>query len=289
MTTTDIDTRRQPAATRTGDPKPFFRLLERRAPGLGARLAERIWFTLPRPRPGPVAAPGGRRFSVTVDAGTVTGATWGVGPAVYLIHGWGGSRRQFGAFVAPLVEAGYRVVAFDAPSHGESSPGRHGRRSSTALEFTAALQAVSEAHGPAHAVIAHSLGGLATAVALRDGWTVRRVVLLAPVASMLGFVSRLREALGFGDRTARRLLMRAHRRVGVSMDEFEATSMLSGRTVPATLVIHDRDDGMVPHADGAAIAAAWPGARLHLTTGLGHHRLLRDVTVADEVVRFVTA
>jgi pimeloyl-ACP methyl ester carboxylesterase len=206
---------------------------------------------------------------------------------VYLVHGWGGSRRQFGGFVAPLLEAGFRVVAFDAPSHGESPPGRHGPRSSTALEFTAALRAVAEVHGPAHAVIAHSLGGLATAVALRDGLAAQRVVLLAPVASMLGFVARLREALGFGDRTVRHLLRRAHRRVGVSMQEFEAASMLADRTVPATLVIHDRDDRTVPYVDGVAIAAAWPGARLQLTTGVGHHRLLGDLTVVDEAVRFV--
>jgi hypothetical protein len=41
--------------------------------------------------------------------------------------------------------------------------------------------------------------------------------------------------------------------------------------------------------DGAAIAAAWPGARLHVTSGLGHRRLLRDPNVIAEVVEFVTA
>ena len=44
---------------------------------------------------------------------------------------------------------------------------------------------------------------------------------------------------------------------------------------------------MVPYPDGEAIAAAWPGARLHLTTGLGHHRLLADPIVVAGAVRFI--
>jgi len=42
------------------------------------------------------------------------------------------------------------------------------------------------------------------------------------------------------------------------------------------LVIHDRDDDEVPLADGRAIAAGWPQARLEVTVGLGHRRVLRD-------------
>jgi pimeloyl-ACP methyl ester carboxylesterase len=266
MTTSTIDTTHRPSTPRRTGPQPYFALLERYAPGLGARWAERIWFTLPRPRRAPpVGATGGHAFTVPTRVATVVGETWGSGPTVYLLHGWGGSRRQFGAFVAPLVDAGFRVVAFDAPSHGDSRPGRYGPRSTTALEFASALRAVTDVHGPPHAVIAHSVGGLATAVALRDGLTPSRAVLLAPVASMMGFVGRLREALGFGDRTANELLLRAHRRVGV----------------------HDRGDRTVPVSDGVAIAQAWPGARLHLTTGLGHHRLLADPDVVAEAVRFV--
>jgi pimeloyl-ACP methyl ester carboxylesterase len=104
---------------------------------------------------------------------------------------------------------------------------------------------------------------------------------------MLGFAARLRGWLGFGERTARQLLIRADRRVGVRMAEFEAATMLTDVTVPSTLVIHDRQDRTVPFSDGVAIAAVWPGARLVLTAGLGHHRLLGDPTVVAEAVRFV--
>jgi hypothetical protein len=114
-------------------PRPIraaFTALEHLAPALGARWAVRLWCTVPRgaarrqdnrPRPGAVSTvdlSGGR--SVVVES-------WGSGPPVYLVHGWGGWRGQLGAFVDPLLARGYRVVAFDAPSHGESAPGSFGR------------------------------------------------------------------------------------------------------------------------------------------------------------------
>ena len=43
----------------------------------------------------------------------------------------------------------------------------------------------------------------------------------------------------------------------------------------------------MPCSDGAAIANAWPGARLVTTTGLGHRRILRDEHVVSQAVAFV--
>ncbi|MFN3417424.1 MAG: hypothetical protein ACK4ZD_14040 [Caldimonas sp.] len=51
----------------------------------------------------------------------------------------------------------------------------------------------------------------------------------------------------------------------------------------------DRDDLTVPVADGERLAAALPGSRLMLTSGLGHRRTLQDPAVVAEVVRTVHA
>ena len=46
---------------------------------------------------------------------------WGNGPTILCVHGWGGRATNFAAFIGPMVAAGFRVVAFDAPGHGQSS------------------------------------------------------------------------------------------------------------------------------------------------------------------------
>ena len=266
-----------------------FAVLDRVAPALAARWAERIWFTTPRAArtARDVAAPGGQPFVVAAAGATVRGQVWGTGPAVYLMHGWGGHSGQLAAFVAPLVQRGHRVVAYDAPSHGRSGPGAYGPRSSSIPEFAAALAAVVDRHGPAHALIAHSMGGTAAAVALCDGLPAGRVALLAPMASPASYADQLGEVLGFGAGTHRRLITRVERRVRAPMRHFDVPELGRAVAMPPTLIVHDRDDAYTPVSDGAAIAAAWSSARLHTTSGLGHRRLLRDPAVVAEVVDFV--
>src|SRR5690606_892478 len=132
----------------------------------------RIWCTVPSnrglrrdERPGE-----GRRSTVEVGAGRdVVVETWGEGDPVYLVHGWGGWRGQLGAFVAPLVDAGMRVVAYDTPSHGESAAGFLGPNRSTAVEMIDTLTAVAAVHGAPAAVVAHSLGATVATMAASGG------------------------------------------------------------------------------------------------------------------------
>jgi pimeloyl-ACP methyl ester carboxylesterase len=279
-------------------PRPVraaFGLLERVAPEAGARWAERVWFTLPARRADERAGGidpsvgAGQPFTLAFGGTTVVGEAWGDGPTVYLVHGWAGHRRQLAAFVAPLVRLGHRVVAFDMPSHGESGPGRLGARSSTIVEFTDALAGVVARQGAARAIVAHSMGATAAAGALCDGLPADRVVMLAPMANPLWQLREFAKALGLGERTVARLIARIERRVGAPMRHFDVPELGRAVAMPPTLIVHDRGDGSTPVSDGAAIAAAWPAARLRVTSGLGHRRILTDPDVVAEVVDFVTA
>jgi pimeloyl-ACP methyl ester carboxylesterase len=290
-----------------------FRGLELVAPTLGGRWAAHIWFTLPRPRPSGVA--GGSRagqepstvdgtpFVSSVDGHEVAGMIWGEGPAVYLVHGWAGHSGQFAGFVDPLVRKGFRVVTFDMPSHGRSGPGGYGRRSTTLVEFTRALEQVIARYGRPHAIVAHSAGAIAAAAYLCDASPLSaagrtadtpasarsadRVVLLAPMASAISGARHLQSVLGFGERTLIGMVAIAERRVRAPMRYFDVPDLGRAASMPPTLVVHDRADTMTPVADGAAIAAAWTGARLRVTEGLSHTRVLRSPAVIGEVVDFI--
>ena len=267
-----------------------FGVLERVAPALGARWAETLWFTIPRPRARPDRqTPPGRPFQVPVGGHGVAGEAWGAGPAVYLVHGWGGWRWQLEPFVAPLVEAGHTVVTFDAPGHGASDPGPAGPGRSTILELADALAAVVAANGPAHALIAHSLGATAAAYAMRDGLPVERAAFLAPMADPLPYTRTFAGRLGFGERVRTRLVDRIERRVGLPLSAFDVPAMAGRMATPPLLLVHDRQDAETGWSDSAAIARSWPDARLVTTSGLGHYRILRAPAVVAEVAGFVAA
>jgi pimeloyl-ACP methyl ester carboxylesterase len=264
-----------------------FRGLQRVAPDRAAAWAERLFFTPPQTRLSPEltavlehAAP----FSLMCGGRRVAGWSWGEGEGapVYLVHGWGSRGGRLAEFVAPLVAAGHRVVTHDAPGHGASDAGL-----SSMPEFARTLRAIVETMGPAHGVIAHSMGASATALAMTQGLAVPRAVFLAPAANPAAFVRPFAAALALGEDVQRRLRERSELRLSFRWDDLDVPAMARGLAAPL-LVFHDRDDRVVPWSDGAAIAAAWPGAELVSTVGLGHRDVVREPEVVARAVGFIT-
>jgi pimeloyl-ACP methyl ester carboxylesterase len=276
--------------TKNAASRAFFRSAEVVAPRLGGRVARDLWFTVP---PGIEATPlpeGGEPFEVISRGTTVRGHVWGTGPVVYLVHGWGGRGSQMSAFVEPLVEAGHQVVLFDGPSHGDSGPGRHGPNRTHGVELGQALDEVFARFGPAHAVIAHSLGTIATYLTLRFGWlSTERLVLIAPMVEAESLFDFFQSALGFGPRTRRAFDQSVLEFVSLPVSEFDARVQAAHADVDdvPTLIVHDRKDPQTPYGDAVSLLEALPDARLITTTGLGHRRILSDPEVVSQVVDFI--
>ena len=258
------------------------------APSSAADLASRLWFTIPSSSPAAADVAGGVPFRVGVAGRSVRGAVWGEGPTVYLVHGWAGDSRQMAPLVGPLVAAGHRVVAYDGPGHGRSDPGPSGPRRSNAVEFSDALAAVADRHGPARAVVAHSMGAMATMLALRqDRLSVERLVFVAPMPELRSYLDRFAAGLSLGPRARHRLDAALEARVGMLVEDFELLGLAEQAGTPPLLVVHDRKDRQLAWAASAELVDRWPDARLVTTDGLGHSRLLGDRGVHEEIVRFV--
>lgn len=261
---------------------------------LGTGLAERL-FTTPRRHARPdrerAVLASGTRFVVPVRlrsprwngaATRVTAWRWGTGPTVLLVHGWEGRGSQLGALVAPLVEAGLSVVAFDAPAHGDS-PGHR-------LYLTDHADAVADvvaAIGPVHAIVAHSFGCAAVLLAhARHGIDAPRNVMLAPNVLIDEAVNKFARTVALDDRDRARFEQHLADASGVAIDLL-AVERLAGARDAALLVVHDRGDREVPVRHGDRLAATWPNAQLLLTDDLGHRRILRDPSVIARTVAFV--
>ena len=270
-----------------------FWFLERFAPSLGSRWAVELWCTPPvlesalRMPPG---VPRGRPIEAHWDGHRVAGEEWGEGPAIYLVHGWGGQRAHLAVFVTPLVKAGYRVIAFDLPSHNESDRGALAPGRTTAVECADAITAMIKTHGPAHAVVAHSLGANSTVLAAAQGVPVGRLVALAPMGEFPLYLDLFATRHGFGRRIRAGLHRRLEARIGMKLHETNMT--WNGRLAeyPPLLLIHDPDDPDSPYAASERVAAAWPGARLLATRGLGrlaHYRILRHRPAIQAGLEFI--
>ena len=253
------------------------------APEWTSEWAEQLFFTPRRTRPSRTAsavlAQGQQRF-LELCGEQVAVWSWGEGPRVLLVHGWSGYGGQLTAFVAPLVEAGFSVVTFDAPGHGLSSG-----KFSSLPDLARIIRAVAHATGGPHALVAHSLGAAASAVAMRDGLSVERAVLVAPPSDPRKAVAFFAKQLALPQGALTRLVARFEERVG-KLENFVVPSFAPSLKTPVR-IFHDVGDEEVRLEAGEAIARAWPGATLVRTQGLGHQRILYTPAVVSEAVAFI--
>jgi pimeloyl-ACP methyl ester carboxylesterase len=265
--------------------RAVFRTVGTVAPELAARWAETLFCTPPQhePRSGDETfLDTGRRFTVRCDGEDLAAWEWGAGPAVVLVHGWGSRAGRFSVMGRGLLAAGRRVVAYDAPAHGRST----GRLASL-IEFARALRAVANQVGPVHALVGHSLGGAAAVLAIRDGLAVERVVLIAAPADVTRFTTTFADHLRIPEKARLAMRRNLEHRLEARWDELHIPTIVRKFRM-AALLIHDHGDPDVPYRNAEEIAAAWPGARVLATEGLGHRAVLRDPAVVRSAVAFLT-
>ncbi|KFL37910.1 hypothetical protein N788_01695 [Arenimonas donghaensis DSM 18148 = HO3-R19] len=202
-------------------------------------------------------------------------------PLVLFSHGWSSFGLRVLPWLAPLRAAGYAVASFDQVAHGRST-GRH----ATLPGFGSVLTEVARQIGPVDSFVGHSLGAAAIALALANGITARRAVLIAPPADASEAAGRFARLIGLGDAALPALRQSAENRAGIEFDAISAQQVAPRISVPA-LVVHDLDDREVPWSEGERYARYWPQARLLTEHGLGHHRIVSDPGVIAAGMRFL--
>lgn len=253
------------------------RVLGRIYPAFAARLARRL-ATRPARSPQRATPPGAE--PVTFRFG-LAGLRWGDrGPRILAVHGWEGRASQFRGLGERLAERGYQLIAIDAPAHGRSA----GAEANPIVFADALVEAAAEL-GPLHAVVGHSMGGAAALLAQARGLRVARSVAIAAPAALSDVLKRLSRGFGLPARAARHFFAQMQRHAGEPVEGIDIAT-LGGGVHGATLVVHDRDDPVIPFADGERIARALQGELME-TRGLGHRDVLREASVLDRIAIFL--
>lgn len=266
--------------------KLLFAILDLIAPGHAARRAVAIFYA-PRKFPAAkweaAALSSGIAEELEFDGEILDATVWEAGgPTILLVHGWEGRRGQLGKIALALNALGYRVVAFDGPAHGSSF-----KKQTTLVQFSEAVQAAVQKFGPVQAIVGHSFGAAASAIAVRKGVSVKRLVLISCPFSLRHVVSGFARFVGVPSRS--------HEKMYPIMQQLHACdeSELSFQTIGPDLAIpclqiHDTSDRYIPFSDAEKVKLTLARGELIKTQSLGHMRILQDEKVVSKVVAFIS-
>ena len=209
-------------------------------------------------------------------------------PTVLLSHGWAGRTSQFLDFIDPLIAAGYRVVGADIPAHGDS-PGKH----SNMLEGSQLLSIIADEFGPLSAIIGHSFG-TGTILLGMDKYAIKspKVILIGAYSRVAFILNMFKDLFDLNKATMNAMQQAGYDKFGDAYGiEWDWDSISPVNTIKSyqgkVFFIHDETDHEVPMDEVLELHQSRPDAKILLSSGFGHRRILRNKDVIDSVLAFI--
>ncbi|WP_373057594.1 alpha/beta fold hydrolase [Zunongwangia sp. H14] len=200
---------------------------------------------------------------------------------ILLVHGWSGRGTQLSKIADALISKGYGTISFDAPAHGKA-PGKR----SMMPHFVAAIHQLDKTHGPFEAVIGHSLGGMASLRAVKEGLKTKKLVVIGTADSITHITREFAANMKMNEEVARRMKTYLDTRLGQDMNTYSGAISAEGITTP-TFVIHDKTDVDVSVNCAYKIHKTLENSKILITEGLGHRRILGDPEVINRITTFI--
>jgi pimeloyl-ACP methyl ester carboxylesterase len=219
------------------------------------------------------------------------GYSMGTGRNILLIHGWGSRASHLAVLARYLVNSGFHVTAFDGPAHGHSR--RTGQKDrSSMLEFGRAVSCAAKKVGDIYAVIGHSIGATAAAFSMAGTgllseyrFGAERLVLISAPESISSVVESFCRDRNEADRQAE-LLQSLEHAFNFTASDYNLSSELKNIN-SEILIIHDEQDEEIPVSDALRMNEMSENARLLLTKGSGHRKILMNRDMLHALKEFL--
>lgn len=200
---------------------------------------------------------------------------------ILLVHGWSGRGTQLAKIAEALKAKGYSTISFDAPAHGKA-PGRK----SMMLDFIDAIHILDKKYGRFDAVIGHSLGGMATLRAVKEGLDTRKLVIIGTANSITHITREFARNLKMNRKVADKMKAHFDKKFDIDLDSYSGAISAKEVKTPS-LVVHDENDVDVEISSAHDIHEALENSELYITKGLGHRRILGDPKVINKITTFI--
>lgn len=209
--------------------------------------------------------------------------TPGSGKRILLAHGWSGRGTQMPDLAMALIKEGYEIISFDAPAHGKATG-----KMSMMPYFIESIEYIEKHYGPFYGAVGHSLGGMSLLKAVKDGFSIKRLVIIGTANSVTHITREFAQNMQLGLKVAKIMKSNFDKQFGEDMDNLSGALSATQVNIP-TLVIHDEDDIDVHISSAYEIKEKLSKGELYVTKGLGHRKILGDRNVINKITTFFGA
>jgi alpha-beta hydrolase superfamily lysophospholipase len=206
------------------------------------------------------------------------------GKKILIVHGFDSCSYRFDRYIIPFITKGFEVIAFDAQGHGTSSG-----KTINALHYSQAIARADELFGNFYGIMAHSLGGLAAALAFEKlaDQQQRKLVLIAPttetktaITNFFGFVPVPQKV----QQEFNTLI----EEVGKQPLAYYSLQRIIRNIHAPVLWVHDEEDKVCPYEDTIPIQQLkLSNVDFFTTKGLGHSGIYRQDNVFKKILDFL--
>ena len=215
---------------------------------------------------------------------------WGRGPGILFVHGWNGRGVNLASFFKPMLNAGYSVITYDAPAHGES--GGH------VTNYFELSDTVRSLLNPSHAgcaeasglniqgIIAHSIGASAVISCISKEKSSVDAVLISPALKLKELTFNLFNQHGVPEIVYQNMINEMEEYYGYDLQK-DNPYILAKAISSKLLIVHDKDDRTISYSDSKTLSEKTNHVCLHTTDGLGHKRILKDKAVVNVVTAYI--
>lgn len=201
---------------------------------------------------------------------------------VLLAHGWDSNSFRWKDLIELLKQEQYNVIALDAPAHGGS-----GNNIFNAPLYAETINVAVKEFKP-QIIIGHSIGGTASAIALKnhDLPSVKKLILLGAPSNLAISVANYVNMMGF-NKTVEKAIDQYYLKHFNHLPKHYCVENFFSNIKAQGLIIHDRKDRIISYKEALDIHRVYKNSKLIKTIGLGHR--LKSEKVYQDILNFLKA
>jgi len=204
---------------------------------------------------------------------------------ILIVHGWEGMSADFSEMVTSLVKAGFSIVSFDLPAHGNSS----GKLTHLPMVISLLKKIIPE-QGPFYAVVGHSLGAAASAFSMAElngSVSLSKLVLMGLHPVPFEFFKQFQHVLGINDKLFAKCVKYVEEKLGRKVQGMSVYKVNSSISADKVLLIHDAKDQVANLKIIKQLNSEWKNSELFFGEHGGHYKHYKHPEVVEKVIEFM--